>query len=137
MTGSPPQLRLARPCSDLARAERMYVAGLGWQVLGRFEDHEGFDGVMLGTPGGAWHLEFTRSRLHAVRPSPTPEDLLVLYMPSAGEWRTRCEAMAAAGFCAVRSLNPYWDRQGRSFEDPDGYRVVLQQAAWPAPARRG
>ena len=24
----------------------------------------------------------------------------------------------------------YWDRCGRTFEDLDGYRVVLQNAAW-------
>ncbi len=26
--------------------------------------------------------------------------------------------------------NPYWDKLGRTFEDPDGYRVVLQNADW-------
>lgn len=26
---------------------------------------------------------------------------------------------------------PYWDRKGKTFEDPDGYRVVLQQSSWP------
>ena len=51
----------------------------------------------------------------------------------------RCEALLAAGFRSVASLNPYWDRQGRTFEDHDGYRVVVQCAAWtsraePAPA---
>ncbi len=24
----------------------------------------------------------------------------------------------------------YWDRQGITFEDPDGYRVVLQRTDW-------
>jgi hypothetical protein len=32
----------------------------------------------------------------------------------------------------VRAFNPYWDRHGKTFADPDGYRVVLQHAAWPA-----
>jgi YycE-like protein len=30
----------------------------------------------------------------------------------------------------VKSFNPYWDGNGCTFEDPDGYRVVLQNAAW-------
>jgi hypothetical protein len=30
----------------------------------------------------------------------------------------------------VPSFNPYWDRDGVTFEDPDGYRIVLQKAAW-------
>jgi hypothetical protein len=31
----------------------------------------------------------------------------------------------------VPSANPYWDRKGRTFEDVDGYRVVLQNDVWP------
>lgn len=38
--------------------------------------------------------------------------------------------MQAAGFAPVPSVNPYWDRQGATFEDPDGYRVVLQNGEW-------
>lgn len=38
--------------------------------------------------------------------------------------------MLTAGFRAVASLNPYWELHGRTFEDPDGYRVVIQRAAW-------
>jgi len=38
--------------------------------------------------------------------------------------------MLAAGFRQVASFNPYWDRCGRTFEDFDGYRVVLQNAEW-------
>ena len=26
----------------------------------------------------------------------------------------------------------FWDKHGKTFADPDGYRVVLQNAAWPA-----
>ncbi|WP_373995262.1 hypothetical protein [Pantoea agglomerans] len=28
------------------------------------------------------------------------------------------------------SLNPYWDQRGVTFIDRDGYRVVIQHAAW-------
>jgi hypothetical protein len=38
--------------------------------------------------------------------------------------------MAKAGFAPVESFNPFWDRDGLTFEDPDGYRAVLQNAAW-------
>jgi hypothetical protein len=30
----------------------------------------------------------------------------------------------------VPAFNPYWDEHGRSFEDPEGYRIVLQNAEW-------
>ena len=108
----------------------MYCRGLGLSVLGSFEAHDGFDGVMLGVRGGSYHLEFTRARAHPVPPRPTVEDLLVLYMPSEPGWRAACDSMLAAGFRQVASFNPYWDAKGRTFEDRDGYRVVLQQADW-------
>ena len=38
--------------------------------------------------------------------------------------------MAEAGFKVVRSFNPYWDIRGRTFEDFDGYRIVMQNAGW-------
>lgn len=79
-------LRVARPVSDLDRAADMYCRGLGLRVIDRFEDHGGFDGIMLGMAGADYHLEFTRSRRHAVLPSPSVEDLMVFYVPSQSEW---------------------------------------------------
>ena len=108
----------------------MYCRGLGLRLVGRFEDHDGFDGVVLGLKDSSYHLEFTRCRTHPVAPAPTPEDLLVFYIPTAAEWLTACANMSAAGFKQVSSFNPYWETRGRTYEDPDGYRIVLQQAEW-------
>jgi len=126
----PTQLRIARPVGSLERSVALYKKGLGLDEIGRFENHEGFDGVMLGKPGLAWHFEFTYCRAHPVAPAPTPEDLLVLYLPDPDEWRSTCASLLAAGFVEVPSFNPYWGRRGRTFEDPDRYRVVLQQEKW-------
>ena len=126
-----PHLRIARPVRDLERSAFLYQAGLGLQELGRFADHDGFDGVMLGPLGGCYHLELTMRRSHPVAPSPTPEDLLVFYLPSPGAWHARCANVAAVGFREVEPLNPYWKRAGRTFEDPDGYRIVVQRETWP------
>lgn len=123
-------LRIARPVDDLARTRNMYCRGLGLRVLGSFEDHDGFDGVMLGVAGGPYHFEFTCSRKHPVRPAPTVEDLVVFYLPSAPDWRAACARMLSAGFRQVAALNPYWGKSGRTYEDCDGYRVVLQQEQW-------
>lgn len=38
--------------------------------------------------------------------------------------------MKSAGFEPVPAFNAYWDRLGRKFEYPDGYRIVIQRAAW-------
>lgn len=126
----PHHLRIARPVSDLDRTAAMYAAGLGLSVIGGFKDHEGFDGVMLGSDEADYHFEFTSCRTHPVVPSPTTEDLVVFYIPAREEWQRVCGNMIAAGFRVVRSFNPYWDAQGRTFEDYDGYRVVIQNARW-------
>lgn len=125
-------LRVARPTDRLAELTRMYVAGLGLEVLGHFEDHDGFDGVMVGAAGAHYHLEFTTHRGHPAGDAPSPEHLLVFYISEPDDWAARCHAMIAAGFTAVTAWNPYWDQRGRTFEDPDGYRVVLQPGIWSA-----
>jgi catechol 2,3-dioxygenase-like lactoylglutathione lyase family enzyme len=123
-------LRVARPTDQLDAVAAMYRDGLGFETLASFTDHEGFDGVILGRPGGAYHLELTHHRGHRVGRAPTQDHLLVLYVPDEAEHAARCERMRRAGFVEVASYNPYWDRAGRTFEDLDGYRVVLQRAAW-------
>jgi hypothetical protein len=55
---------------------------------------------------------------------------LVFYIPDASERTAAAKRGREAGFAPVKSFNPYWDRDGLTFEDPDGYRVVLQRAAW-------
>ena len=127
-----PVLRIARPVIDLERSAAMYTRGLGLAELGRFVDHDGFDGVMLGLPGAPWHLEFTVCRRHPVPPVPTAEDLLVLYLPDPDAWVVACARMRAAGFAEVAAFNPYWNARGRSFACPDGYRTVLHDGAWTA-----
>ena len=126
-----PVIRFARPSDDLDALIAFYRDGLGFEVLGHFEDHDGFDGVMLGLKGAPYHLEFTRRRGHAAGRAPTQDNLIVLYYPDAGDWQAAVDRMRGAGFAPVKSFNPYWDRNGRTFEDPDGYRVVLQNARWP------
>jgi YycE-like protein len=125
-------MRVARPTDRLATIARMYAEGLGLAVLAEFNDHDGFDGVILGHPRHPYHLEFTSQRGHRVGAAPTKDHLLVFYIADAGEWTQACDRMTAAGFGNVPSYNPYWDARGRTFEDLDGYRVVLQNAEWTA-----
>ena len=123
-------MRIARPVSELSKICEMYCNGLGLEKIGNFTDHDGFSGCMLGLDGLSWHLEFTQCHDHPVLPSPSNEDLLVLYIPEKDSWRTTCENMDDAGFVRIQSFNPYWDRNGITFEDMDGYRVVIQNMHW-------
>lgn len=110
----------------------MYRDGLGLRVIGSFVNHAGFDGVMLGFADAHYHLELTHCVSSPVEPAPTHEDLLVFYIPDEERWNETHRRMLAAGFKTVTSFNPFWDVRGRTYEDADGYRVVLQRAEWRA-----
>lgn len=108
----------------------MYISGLGFQLLGDFKDHDGFDGSIIGHPNHAYHLEFTHHLGTEVGGAPTKDNLLVFYIPDHNLWADRCKSMEVAGFICVPSYNSYWDAVGKTYEDPDGYRVVLQNSDW-------
>jgi catechol 2,3-dioxygenase-like lactoylglutathione lyase family enzyme len=124
-------LRVARPTDDLETMVRMYHDGLGLEILGQFDDHDGFDGVILGKWDLAYQIEFTHQRGHAAGRAPSRDNLLVFYHPQRSAWRRVCEKMAAAGFKPVAAWNPYWNARGRTFEDPEGWRVVIQNTEAP------
>lgn len=123
-------LRVARPTDDLAALIAFYCDGLGCERLGSFEDHDGFDGVMLGWKGAAYHLEFTCKAGHHAGRAPSQDNLLVYYLPDHEVWKAAVARMEAAGYEPAKAFNPYWDVSGKTFEDPDGYRVVLWNGGW-------
>jgi catechol 2,3-dioxygenase-like lactoylglutathione lyase family enzyme len=123
-------LRVARPTDQLAAVVKFYRDGLGFEVLYEFHDHDGFDGVMLGHTAAGYHLEFTRKRGHAAGKAPSQDNLLVFYIPDRSEWEKAAQRLEELGYPPVPAFNPYWDILGKTFEDPDGYRIVLQNANW-------
>ena len=123
-------IRIARPTDNIAALLPFYCKGLGFEVIGSFEGHQGFDGIMLGHPHAPYHLEFTHHRGHQVGKASSQEHLLVFYLPDPQQWTQAVERMEETGFVPVASYNPYWDVRGKTYEDADGYRVVLEQAAW-------
>jgi catechol 2,3-dioxygenase-like lactoylglutathione lyase family enzyme len=124
-------LRIAHLSKDLGPVVTFYRDGLGFEVLYEFKNHDGFDAVMLGREGAAYHLAFVHKAGHKTGPGPTDDNLLVFYLPDADEWRRAVARLERLGHQAVKAFNPYWDKKGKTFEDPDGYRVVLQHSNWP------
>jgi hypothetical protein len=123
-------IRIARPSRDLVAAEDFWVGGLGLSVLFRAEsagrpDHH--DLLMIGWPDASWHLELVHDA--AVKPRPTEEDLLVVYLDGQVP-ETLLSRLEAHGGKRVQARNPYWDNWGASIEDPDGYRLVLSTRSW-------
>ncbi|MBI3368774.1 MAG: VOC family protein [Burkholderiales bacterium] len=119
------RFRSARPSNALGPLRRFYVDGLGLTVLAEWQDHEGFDGLVLGPQGGDWQIEFIVERGHEAPRAPTDEHLLVLYVDNVAEVRAAIARMAALGVAPSPPNNPYWSRRGAQFIDPDGYGVVV------------
>jgi ribosomal protein S18 acetylase RimI-like enzyme len=111
--------RVAHPVGDLARSASFYRDRLRLPVRDRFSGHDGYDGVIFTLPGGG-ELELTAGP--AAPSAGTDEDLLVLY---TGDAAAVADGLDAAGVPSIMSANPYWTRFGRTFLDPDGYRVVV------------
>lgn len=108
----------------------MYCRGLGVQILARFENHAGFDGVIVGFPGSNYHFEFTRCRTHPIMASPTPEGFVRILRAGSGAVESAVRQYAGRGIQIIVLVQSYWDQRGRTYEDEDGYRMVVQQAAW-------
>ena len=121
-----PHLRIARPTRSLAAASPFWEQGLGMQVLWRSAPGE-HRLLMLGWPEAAWHLELVEDT--EVEPSPTEEDLLVLYLDRPVD-DDDVQRLVDAGGRRVTSRNPYWEQWGVTVEDPDGYRLVLSSRGW-------
>ncbi|KAH6626259.1 hypothetical protein B0J18DRAFT_136182 [Chaetomium sp. MPI-SDFR-AT-0129] len=127
-------IRIARPTNNLSSLTHFYQTGLGFTPLGAFQDHAGFSGIVLGHPTlAAYQLEFTHHQTGApVGRAPTQDNLLVFYLPDGEEFARATRRMEEeAGLEPVKSYNPYWDGVGRTYEDPDGWRVVLANMKAP------
>ena len=120
------RVRFARHTDRFDQVVAFYRDGLGLPEIGRFEGHDGYDGVFLDLPGTGAHLELTRGGEHGA-PEPHPESLLVLYL---GSEEAVAEIVLRLGAEPVEPANPYWGENGVTIEDPDGFRVVLVPREW-------
>jgi catechol 2,3-dioxygenase-like lactoylglutathione lyase family enzyme len=118
-------VRFARPTDQLEDVLRFYEEGLGLRRIDSFDDHAGYSGVMLGLPGEDVHLELTTHEESSPGPAPTRDNLLVLYMTDRGAIAEIDARMRSLGHTPVEPENPYWAGD-LTFEDPDGWRVVLR-----------
>ena len=126
-------IRIARPTSRLDDLLAFYCDGLGLARIDSFQDHRGYSGVMLGLPGSHLHIEFTTHDGDAAHLglAPTNDNLLAFYLPGREAVNVVAERLVALGHSAVAPENPYWlDIGALTFEDPDGWRVVLVPSAY-------
>lgn len=122
--------RVARPTVELAAVRRFYEDLVGLDLLFEFEDHDGFDGVILGLGDETSQLELVHAPDADIVPRPSVEDQLVLYFDGLSSRDQVVARLSGAGFPALApdddTVNPYWARVGAVVVvDPDGYRLVL------------
>jgi catechol 2,3-dioxygenase-like lactoylglutathione lyase family enzyme len=122
------ELRVARHTERLEEVVAFYRDGIGLTEVGGFRDHDGYSGEFLALPGTGAHLELTAGGAHGA-PEPHPESLLVLYL---GHDEAVESVAARLGVDPVTPANPHWSEHGLTFEDPDGFRVVLVPERWEA-----
>jgi catechol 2,3-dioxygenase-like lactoylglutathione lyase family enzyme len=120
------QLRVARHTECLQEVVAFYRDGIGLTEIGGFRDHAGYEGVFLAVPGADAHLEFTAGGGRGA-PASHPESLLVFYL---GDDEAVQAVSARLGLDPVPPANPYWTEHGVTFQDPDGFRVVLVPERW-------
>ncbi len=114
-------LRIARHTDRLDEVVRFYRDRVGLPEIGRFQDHDGYDGVFLEIPGTSVQLELTTGGAHHA-PVPHPESLLVLHLDEQEEIDAIARRIDQA---QVVPANPYWQRNAQAYADPDGFQVLL------------
>jgi catechol 2,3-dioxygenase-like lactoylglutathione lyase family enzyme len=117
-------LRFARHTNNLDALKTFYTEVLGLEILGGFENHNGYDGVFLGIQNENWHIEFTKSN-EIVEFNFKEDDILVFYPNSKLEHEVLLEKVKEKSIPFIEAKNPYWNANGKMFLDPDGYRVVI------------
>jgi hypothetical protein len=78
------QFRVARPTNQLQKVIEFYRDGVGLKIIGSFEGHDEYDGIMLGLPDAtSYHLEFTQHVEGSPCPAPTKDKSNFRYERSA------------------------------------------------------
>jgi len=121
------KFRFARHTNDLEQLQSFYVNILGMEILGGFQNHNGYDGIFIGKTNGNWHLEFTKSD-EIVPFNFGEEDVLVFYPNTKLEYESILEKINNFPIKIIEAKNPYWNENGKMFIDPDGYRIIISNS---------
>jgi|SRR6218665_1902969 len=116
--------RSTRHTTDLQQIVDFYCGILGFEILGKFENHDFYDGVFIGIPNSDWHLEFTVSD-ELPKHQPDEDDLLVFYVENETEYVNLQQKFEHKNILSIPPKNPYWAINGMTYKDPDGFRIVI------------
>lgn len=117
-------LRVARHTNDLKKIKDFYINILGFEHLGGFQNHDNYDGVFIGKADLDWHFEFTKSLAEANHIL-DEDDIIVFYPKTILEYTALIKKVEDSNISFIPAVNPYWNENGKMFQDPDGYRIVI------------
>lgn len=120
-----PRTRIAHPTGDLDAVSRFYGDALGLKQIASFANHDGYSGIVYAFNDENHELEFTLAPGPHSKVTWSEETLLVLYVETEAAFNALVKALDRLPSVRVASANPYWDRGGVTFLDPDGRRVVI------------
>ncbi|GAA4899833.1 hypothetical protein GCM10023311_26520 [Flaviramulus aquimarinus] len=118
------EFRNARHTNDLKPIIEFYSNILGLEVLFSFENHNDYSGVFLGKPDHQWHLEFTAS-VGKAEHSFDDDDVLVFYPTEHREYDEIVERIHEKKIEKLKAKNPFWNDNGITIKDPDGFHVII------------
>jgi len=120
--------RVARHTDKLEEIKFFYIELIGLKLMGEF-DHQGYQGAFIGEKNQTWHLEYTQSKEKPIHIS-DDDDLLVFYLGDNETYYECIKRIEKSGLKSVTAKNLYWDQWGKTFLDPDGFRVVISHREW-------
>lgn len=118
--------RYARHTADIQILQKFYTEVLGFQVLGSFTNHQGYDGVFLGFPDKDWHLEFTQNE-DLPQSIFDEDDALVFYPSQLEDYEGISKNIVNFKAKTFLPKNPYWRENSLCFEDPDGFKIIISK----------
>ena len=116
--------RFARHTNNLDQIKSFYIDVLGFQLLGGFENHNGYDGIFIGRANENWHLEFTKSE-EIVHFNFNDDDIIVFYPKNKIDFDLIMNKIQSQNIDFIKAKNPYWNENGKMILDPDGYKIVI------------
>jgi len=120
------EFRYARHTQKIESLVYFYTSILNFEILGKFENHDGYDGVFLGLKRQNWHLEFTQN---AEKPLSKfdENDALVFYPETKEEFDKILQNVKKFKIPIFQLKNPYWRENGVCFEDCDHYKIIISK----------
>lgn len=116
-------LALTLPIRSLDDCETFYAEYLGFEVEQKDDTAITFKNLAL---SNCLHVKFLLCHgTEETIVTPSEDHLIIFYLENTIHQENVCKQLINEGIYPVKSLNPYWDRNGMTFEGPGGYRIVF------------